>query len=310
MIWITSLCLLAVFAWLVFNGLNERRWVQAHAHDETVASDEGLLPSLSSLTGSGGLPGVAASAGAGLTKTMHTVREKSGPALERVKEKSGPALEKVREKSGPALEKIKEKSGPTLEKVKEKSGPALEKIKEKSGPALEKVKEKSGPAFEKVKEKSGPAFDKIKEKSVPALEKVKEKSGPAFDKVKEKSGEYKNRLAERRSTSGAANPADGTRPTGNGDGVLGKLGAAAGTAARKVDGGINAGMRAAGARAETLQTRLSDKPEHQSSLGKAFGKMAETTGRVGSSMGEKARQRNETGDDGFFTKLVDKVSGK
>ena len=92
--------------------------------------------------------------------------------------------------------------------------------------------------------------------------------------------------------------------------MLGKLGAAAGTAARKVDGGINAGMRAAGARAETLQTRLSDKPEHQSSLGKAFGKMAETTGRVGSSMGEKARQRNEAGDDGFFTKLVDKVSGK
>ena len=288
MIWITSLCLLAVFAWLVFNGLNERRWVQAHAHDETVASDEGLLPSLSSLTGSGGLPGVAASAGAGLTKTMHTVREKSGPALERVKEKSGPALEKVREKSGPALEKIKEKSAPTLEKVKEKSGPA----------------------FEKVKEKSGPAFDKIKEKSGPALEKVKEKSGPAFDKVKEKSGEYKNRLAERRSTSGAANPADGTRPVGKSDGVLGKLGAAAGTAARKVDGGINAGMRAAGARAETLQTRLSDKPEHQSSLGKAFGKMAETTGRVGSSMGEKARQRNEAGDDGFFTKLVDKVTGK
>ena len=97
---------------------------------------------------------------------------------------------------------------------------------------------------------------------------------------------------------------------GKSDGVLGKLGAAAGTAARKVDGGINAGMRAAGARAETLQTRLSDKPEHQSSLGKAFGKMAETTGRVGSSMGEKARQRNEAGDNGFFTKLVDKVTGK
>ena len=285
MIWITTLCLLAVFAWLMFNGLNERRWVQAHAHDETVASDEGLLPSLSSLTGSGGLPGVAASAGAGLTKTMHTVKEKSGPALERVKEKSGPALEKVREKSGPALEKIKEKSAPTLEKVKEKSGPALEKVKEKSGPALDKIKEKSG---------------------------------PAFDKVKDKSSEYKNRLAERRSTleerqstSGSgANPADGTRPTGKGNGVLGKLGAAAGTAARKVDGGINAGMRAAGTKAESLQNRMSDKPEQQSSLGKAFGKMAETTGRVGSSMGDKARQRNEAGEDGFFTKLVDKVSGK
>ena len=301
MIWITTLCLLAVFAWLLFNGLNERRWVQAHAHDETVAQDEGLLPSLSSLSGSGGLPGVTANAGAGLTKTMHAVREKTTDAVGT-----------VREKSGPAFERVKEKSGPALEKVKEKSGPAFDKVKEKSGPALDKIKEKSGPAFDKVKEKSGPALDKIKEKSAPALDKVKEKSAPALDKVKEKSGEYKDRLTERRNTlaSSGADPADGSRPAGKGDGVLGKLGAVAGTAARKVDGGINAGMRAAGTKAESLQTRMSNKPEQQSSLGKAFGKMAETTGRVGSNMGDKARQRNEAGDDGFFTKLVDKVTKK
>lgn len=279
MIWITTLCLLAVFAWLLFNGLNERRWVQAHAHDETVASDEGLLPSFSSATGSGGLPGVTASAGAGLTKTMQSVREKTTEAVGNVREKSGPALEKV----------------------KEKSGSALENVREKSGPALEKVKEKSESAFEKVKEKSGPA-----------LENVKEKSGPALDKVKAKSGEYKERFAERHSSSesSSANPADGTRPSGGGSGVLGKLGAAAGTAARKVDGGINATMRAAGTKAESLQAKVSNNPEQQSSLGKAFGKMAETTGRVGSNLGEKARQRNEAGDDGFFTKLVDKFTGK
>ena len=47
MIWIATFCLLAVAAWLIFNGLNERRWVQAHSHDETVAADEGFLPSFS-----------------------------------------------------------------------------------------------------------------------------------------------------------------------------------------------------------------------------------------------------------------------
>jgi len=44
MIWIATLCLLAVAAWLIFNGINERRWVQAHSHDETVAADKGFLP--------------------------------------------------------------------------------------------------------------------------------------------------------------------------------------------------------------------------------------------------------------------------
>lgn len=53
MIWIATLCLLIIAAWLLFNGLNERRWVIAHSHDETVANDEGLLMGLSSLTRSG-----------------------------------------------------------------------------------------------------------------------------------------------------------------------------------------------------------------------------------------------------------------
>lgn len=47
MIWIATICLLAIAAWLIFNGINERRWVQAHSHDETVAADEGFLPNFS-----------------------------------------------------------------------------------------------------------------------------------------------------------------------------------------------------------------------------------------------------------------------
>jgi len=53
MIWISTICLLAIAAWLFFNALNERRWVEAHSHDESVASDKGFLPSFTSRTGSG-----------------------------------------------------------------------------------------------------------------------------------------------------------------------------------------------------------------------------------------------------------------
>ena len=50
MIWIATLCLLAIAVWLFFNALNERRWVESHSHDETVASDEGLLANFTALT--------------------------------------------------------------------------------------------------------------------------------------------------------------------------------------------------------------------------------------------------------------------
>jgi len=45
MIWITSLCLIVLATWLILNALNERRWVEDHSHDETVASDEGIFDS-------------------------------------------------------------------------------------------------------------------------------------------------------------------------------------------------------------------------------------------------------------------------
>ncbi len=57
MIWICTISLLFVASWLFFNALNERRWVQAHIHDESVASDEGLLPSFTMRTGTGAVDG-------------------------------------------------------------------------------------------------------------------------------------------------------------------------------------------------------------------------------------------------------------
>lgn len=49
--------MLVITAWLFFNALNELRWVQAHSHDESVASDPGFLPNFSSVSHSMGLDG-------------------------------------------------------------------------------------------------------------------------------------------------------------------------------------------------------------------------------------------------------------
>ena len=49
MIWIATLLLLAIAAWFLLEGNNERRWVEDHQHDETVAADRGYLPGLDKL---------------------------------------------------------------------------------------------------------------------------------------------------------------------------------------------------------------------------------------------------------------------
>lgn len=88
MIWIASLCLLAVIAWLFFNGLNERRWVESHSHDETVAADKGILPDLShvaervKVATDGKVSTEKASAQ--FDKVATTVRAKTGQASEKI----------------------------------------------------------------------------------------------------------------------------------------------------------------------------------------------------------------------------------
>jgi len=49
MIWLITLLLLALFAWLLLNGINEKQWVDAHMHDETVANDKGLFASFTAM---------------------------------------------------------------------------------------------------------------------------------------------------------------------------------------------------------------------------------------------------------------------
>lgn len=49
MIWLISLLLIALFAYLLLNGINEKQWVDAHMHDETVSSDKGLFASFTEM---------------------------------------------------------------------------------------------------------------------------------------------------------------------------------------------------------------------------------------------------------------------
>lgn len=50
MFWIATICLLAVISWILFDAVNERRWVEAHQDDESVAADKGLAPKYSQLS--------------------------------------------------------------------------------------------------------------------------------------------------------------------------------------------------------------------------------------------------------------------
>lgn len=70
---LSSLILLFIVAWLFFNALNEKRWVDAHRHDETVAADPGILPDLSQIFGGGDSGSVIEKTGARLKSTASDV---------------------------------------------------------------------------------------------------------------------------------------------------------------------------------------------------------------------------------------------
>ena len=98
MIWIATLCLLAIAAWLFFNALNERRWVEAHSHDETVAADPGLLPDFSRMT----------SAMRADTDGKVSIDQEDTPfarAVAKVREKSGKASAKLEQRAADARER-------------------------------------------------------------------------------------------------------------------------------------------------------------------------------------------------------------
>jgi len=123
MIWITTLCLLAVAAWLFFNALNERRWVEAHSHDETVASDEGLMPSLTARTNTAsdsGTPGTRAG------NRLQGSSQKIGEQIKGAKQKASDMYERAKQPDGALSENSF--TGRTFSKAKEQASKLNKKI--------------------------------------------------------------------------------------------------------------------------------------------------------------------------------------
>ena len=98
MIWIATLCLLAIAAWLFFNALNERRWVEAHSHDESVRADPGILPDFSAMmskmsSGTDGRVSIDQEDSA-FARAVAKVREKSEKVGERIERRAAEGRER------------------------------------------------------------------------------------------------------------------------------------------------------------------------------------------------------------------------
>jgi len=103
MIWLITLLLLALFAWLLLNGLNEKQWVDAHQHDETVASDKGLFASFTALGDGDSEDRVG--------NVMQNLKKKSADASSAIGEKISDARQsetagKLREKTSGVRERV------------------------------------------------------------------------------------------------------------------------------------------------------------------------------------------------------------
>lgn len=113
--WIATLCLLAIAVWLFFNALNERRWVEAHSHDETVASDEGLLANFTALTRTATPTGDPSAPG-------EVIQTPLGRAVSKVQETTAMANARFQEQRAAAARGEDTVIGRTYSKVTAKNG--------------------------------------------------------------------------------------------------------------------------------------------------------------------------------------------
>lgn len=131
MIWLISLFLIALFAWLLLNGINEKQWVDAHMHDETVSSDKGLFASFTALGEGDNEDKVG--------NVMQNIKNKSAEASSAVGEKFSEARQsemagKMRDKTSGIRERVQNE-------VKNEDG-MLNKIKNNVVSGVDKVGQK------------------------------------------------------------------------------------------------------------------------------------------------------------------------
>ncbi|MFK7853366.1 MAG: hypothetical protein AB8B79_04600 [Granulosicoccus sp.] len=290
MIWIATLCLLAIAAWLFFNALNERRWVQAHSHDETVASDEGLLPNFTALTRSG-------KAAAGGLISMDQENSRVASAISKVQEKTTDYGDKLKTASsklsqsasesdklaegkaalGTAVSKVSEKTADYGGKLKAAGSKLSESEKLADGKvalgnAVAKVQDKTSVYGEKLKE----ASNKIAQADGSKLAEGKAMLGQATQNVTRKSAEMSQRVvSQAKNKAQTYNEARGSADEGGMFGkVVGKVSGGLEKLEQKVDAKL-ARNRAAeeGVSSDDLVSRVADKVDSQ--IKNMDGKMAD-----------------------------------
>jgi len=131
MIWIITLFLIALFAWFLLNGLSEKQWVDAHMHDETVASDKGLFASFTAL-GDG------------------DSEDKVGNVMQNLKKKSSEASSALGEKISDA------RQSDTAGKMREKTSGIRDRVRNE-------VKNEDG-MFNKIKNNVSDKVDRVGKK--------------------------------------------------------------------------------------------------------------------------------------------------
>lgn len=137
--WLVSLILIGIIVWLFMNAFNEKQWVDAHSHDEKVASDPGLFSSFTAATGTGS---GSSSLGDGSNS------EKLQNAAAAVKEKTGKTGEMLGEKLAAArnsdmADQIKGKTTDISKQVKTKldDSDMFQKLKDNVKKGVDKVGE-------------------------------------------------------------------------------------------------------------------------------------------------------------------------
>ncbi len=131
MIWIITLFLIALFAWFLLNGLSEKQWVDAHMHDETVASDKGLFASFTALGDGDG-------------------EDKVGNVMQNLKKKSSEASSALGEKISDA------RQSDTAGKMREKTSGIRDRVRDE-------VKNEDG-MFNKIKNNVSDKVDRVGKK--------------------------------------------------------------------------------------------------------------------------------------------------
>lgn len=128
MIWLITLFLLAVAAWLILNGINEKQWVDAHMHDENVSSDKGLFASFTGLADGEGEDKV----GNVISNVKKRTAEASGAVGEKLSDaRQSDTAEKMRERTSGIRERVRSEvsnDDGLLNKIKNNVSSGVEKV--------------------------------------------------------------------------------------------------------------------------------------------------------------------------------------